>query len=262
MAKKSVTSLVERIERKIPQLSFTAYYDAEDPMLLASMRMYRDRPFVYVLAIDVGDREEVIYVGQSVSQYARMIQHLLNYGFSKVYLFSCDGAVLNEAEAKAIRMLSPLFNRRHNPKAVQYQRVLNIEYDVPHDRESILHYLSRWKEYCDFGLYGFALPPVLFSMLKREASNHKRTVSEEMVDILEALFADEIHTALEEKIELPKSNLLTAENYAAQHSRSVEQAKQYLHQDDRLTAQKIGRDWVVIEDLPWPLDRRERMTSC
>ena len=261
MGKRSVTSLVERIERKVPQLSFTAYYAADDPMLLTSMRMYRDRPFVYVLAIDTDDREEVIYVGQSVSQYARMMQHLLNYGFNKVYLFSCDGAALNEAEAKTIRLLSPLFNRRHNPKAIQYQRVLNIEYDVAHNRESILRYLSRWKEYCDFGLYGFALPPVLFSMLKREAINHKRTVSEEMVDILEALFADEIHAELEEKRVIPKSNLLTAENYAAQHSRSVEQVKQYLHQDDRLVARKIGRDWVVVEDLPWPRDRRERMTN-
>lgn len=262
MAKRSVTSLVERIERKVPQLSFTAYYAAEDPMLLASMRMYRDRPFVYALTIDVDDREEVIYVGQSVSQYARMMQHLVNYEFSKVYLFGCDEAVLSEAEAKVIKMLCPLFNRHHNPKTLQYQRVLNIEYDVPHDRESILCYLSRLKEYCDLGLYGFALPPVLFSMLKREAINHKRTVSEEMVGIFEAFFTDEIHAALEEEREIPKSNLLTAENYASQHSRSVEQAKQYLHQDDRLAGQKIGRDWVVVEDFPWPQDRRERMTSC
>lgn len=260
MAKKSVTTLVERIERKIPQLSFTAYYDAEDPMLLASMRVYRDRPFIYVLSIDVDDREEIIYVGQSVNQYARMMNHLVNYAFNKVYLFACDESALNETEAKAIRMLTPLFNRLHNPKAVQYQRVLNIEYDVSHDREETVRYLKMWKEYCEVGLYGFALPPALYGILKQDAANHKRTVSDELMDILEAVFADEIHSAVEQKRGVQKCNLITAETYAERHDRSVEQAKQYLHQNDRLVGRKIGRDWVVIEDTPWPQDRRERAT--
>lgn len=260
MAKKSVTTLVERIEGKIPQLSFTAYYDAEDPMLLASMRVYRDRPFIYFLSIDVDDREEIIYVGQSVNQYARMMNHLVNFAFSKVYLFACDESASNETEAKAIKFLTPLFNRLHNPKAVQFQRVLNIEYDVAHNREETVRYLRMWKDYCEVGLYGFALPPVVYGILKQDAANHKRTVSDELVDILEAVYAEELHPAVAEKRKIRKSNLLTAENYAELHGRSVEQAKQYLHQNDRLVGRKIGRDWVVIEDTPWPQDRRERAT--
>lgn len=260
MSQKSVTSLVERIEGTIPQLSFTAYYDAEDPMLLASMRMYRGRPFIYVLTIDADGQEEIIYVGQSVNQYARMMSHLVNYAFNKVYLFSCDESILNEVEAKTIKFLTPLYNRLHNPKSVQYQRVLNIDYCVAHDEDATLHYLRMWKSYCVCGLYGFGLPPVLFSLLNQEAHNHRRTVSEEMTDILEAVFADDIYSAVKGNRDIQKSNLLTAESYAMLHSRSVEQAKQYLRQDDRLVGQKIGRDWVVLEDHPWPKDRRERTT--
>ena len=50
--RKNITTLAEQLETAVPKLSFTAYYDADDPMLNASMRLYKKRAFVYVLAID------------------------------------------------------------------------------------------------------------------------------------------------------------------------------------------------------------------
>ena len=58
--RKNITTLAEQIEVCVPKLSFTAYYDADDPKLNASMRLYKKRAFVYVLAIDFHESEEYI----------------------------------------------------------------------------------------------------------------------------------------------------------------------------------------------------------
>lgn len=258
--RKTKLVLAERIEQEIPQLSFVACYEADDERLLANMRMYRNRAFVYLLAIDVGDREEVVYVGQSMFQYGRMMQHMAKYFFSRVYLFACEESELKKCEAQTIRMLMPLFNRHHNPNACQYQRVLNIDYDDVQDEETMFGYFQSMKEYRNWGLYGFALPPVLYSLLKADAVQHNRTVSEEMLDMLEAVYADDIYTALESGMETQRTNLRTTSSYGELHSRSEEQIKQYLHQDGRLVGEKVGRDWILIEDAVFPKDRRERTT--
>lgn len=262
MAKvKKVTTLVERMERNIPQLSFTASYEANDAMLLASMRAYKNRAFVYVLMVDCEDREECIYVGRSMYQYGRMLQHLENFYFTRVYLFECDEMNLDEAEVNAIRMLEPLFNRRHNPKAFRYQRVLDLDYDGVYDEETTLHYLNSWKQYCTCGMYGFALPPILYTLLKETASIRNRTVSSELTELFEALFAGEIAGYIDAGVEYPMTNLATTNAFGCLHEKSCEQVKQYLHQEDRLVGQKIGRDWITIDDEAWPEDRREKGTA-
>lgn len=256
--RKNITTLVERVEVSVPKLSFTAYYDAEDPMLNASMRLYRKRAFVYVLAIDFHESEEYIYAGKSAFQYARMLQHIVNFSFSRVYLFECEETALEECEEAVIKLLKPLFNRQHNPESLRYQRVLHIDYDVPKDRETTLRYLEQWHEYCTLGMYGFALPPVLFALLKKDAAAHSRTVGQEMTEILEALYAEEISASA--GIEVQMTNLLTTIGFGSIHGRSQEQIKQYLHQNNRLAGQKIGNVWLIPDDEAFPEDRRERAT--
>ena len=253
----NVSALADRIESGIPQLSFTAYYEAEDPMLLASMRSYRNRAFVYVLAVDVQGKEEYIYVGKTMNQYSRLLQHMENYFFDRVYLFTCEEDILESCEAKTIKLLMPLYNRHHNPNAFRYQRVLNLNYDAVKDAETTLGYLDMWRAYNNSVLYGFALPPVLYSILKCEADAHGRSVSSELTDILEALFAEGINSAVMGDA-VRKTNLVTTATYAAIHGRSQEQIKQYLHQNGRMVGEKIGRDWVILEDEAYPEDRRER----
>ena len=129
MKSQAVTSLVEMIGQSIPELVFTAHYEADSPLLKASMRLYKKRSFVYVLAVEHNGKEQYIYVGKSAFQYSRMLQHIPSFAFDRVYLFECRSDQLANCEKAAIHLLKPLFNRLHNPAAMQYRRVLGIEYD-------------------------------------------------------------------------------------------------------------------------------------
>ena len=256
--RKNITTLAEQLETAVPKLSFTAYYDADDPMLNASMRLYKKRAFVYVLAIDFHESEEYIYAGKSAFQYARMLQHIVNFSFSRVYLFECEETALEECEEAVIKLLRPIFNRQHNPNAIRYQRVLHIDYDVVQDKETTLQYLEKWHAYCEPGLYGFAIPPVLYSILKNDAAAHNHTVGQELTHLLEAVYADELcDTSVGE---MQMTNLVTTIAYGSIHGKSQEQIKQYLHQKNRLAGQKIGNVWLIPDDEAFPEDRRERAT--
>ena len=258
---KQVTQLTEQIIHAAPELQFVAVYNADDPQLQASMKMYEKRSFVYVLMIQLEQREECIYVGQSQFQYARLLQHKAKFYFDKVYLYETDNTSLKKCEAAVIRLLKPLFNQQHNPMYARYNRVLNLDQTDPHDREKVLNYFALWDRYCKTGLYGFALPPQIYSVLEREAKTHNATVSEELTSILEAFFAEEIADELQMKSEIRKTNLITTIEYGDLHGKSHEQIKQYLQQDGRLAGQKIGRDWVVIDSENFPEDKRKRSTK-
>ena len=259
---KSVTTLAERIRDVAPELQFVATYRADDPQLLASIQLYDKRAFVYVLAIQLPEREAYIYVGQSCAQYERIQQQKANLAFDKVYLFECAAAALRRSEAAVIRLLKPLFNKQNNPMFTRYERVLQINFSALHCRENVINYLRLWDEYCRAGLYGFALPPAVYRALKREANAHKLTVSEELLLILESMFADEI--AQEACILTPEkdtTNLVTTVEYGDLHGKSQEQIKQYLHQENRLIGKKFGRDWLILDHESYPDDRRKRTTA-
>ena len=109
------------------------------------------------------------------------------------------------------------------------------------------------------GLYGFALPPAIYRLLKAESARHHVTVSEELTSILEAIFAEDISNELEEKtLEEGRTNLVKTMEYAMIHGKSQEQIKQYLHQPGRLAGRRFGRDWVIVDDEKLPQDRRKR----
>jgi hypothetical protein len=121
-------------------------------------------------------------------------------------------------EAAVIRRLMPLFNKNHNPLYFRYNRVLGIDDNLTNDREAVVRYLELWDDYCATGLYGFALPPAIYRLIKAEATDHKTTVSEELTSMLEALFAEDIPTELEERTsEEGKTNLVTTMEYAMIH---------------------------------------------
>lgn len=50
--------------------------------------------------------------------------------------------------------------------------------------------------------------------------------------------------------------VLTTAEYAKKHHKSVEQIKVFCRAGRIFRAKKIGRDWVIPPDAPYPLDRR------
>ncbi len=259
MKSKSVTKISEAVVQATPNLQFVAAYNADDPQLTGSMKLYGNRCFVYVLTLKLQHREACIYVGETQAQYARFLQHRSNFAFDRVYLYECEPQHLRTSETAVIRCLKPLFNKNDNPLFYQYRRVLDIDDTRANDRATVVRYLEMWEQYCASGLYGFALPPVLFSLLKNEAAVHGTTVSEELTNILEAIFAEDIAPAMKEKtLRFAKSNLLKTAEFGRIHGRSQEQIKQYLHHGGRIAGIKIGRDWVIVDDEKLPEDRRKK----
>jgi len=256
---KTVTKITEVITQVAPELQFVAAYNADDPQLAGSIKLYQKRCFIYVLTLQLNDREACIYVGKTGFQYARFLQHRGTFAFDRIYLYECEESVLSLCEAAVIRRLTPLFNKAKNPLSCRYRLVLNLDESKSGDRNAVVNYLTLWEQYCNFGLYGFALPPAIYRLLKAEALIHKKTVSEEMMAILEEAFAEDIAKEVKKKItKRGKTNLVTTEEYAKNHGKSCEQIKQYLHQEGRLTAKKCGRDWVIIDDEKFPEDRRKK----
>lgn len=259
---KTVTQISEIVKQAAPELRFVAAYNADDSQLSGSMQLYQKRCFVYLLTVQLADREVCIYVGETRYQYARFLCHKGSFAFDRVYLYECEEEALQACEAAVIRRLQPLFNRHNNPMHVRYNRILDIDYDAYHDHDSILRYLEKWDEYCTAGVYGFALPPAIYRVIRAQAQGHGVTVSEELTEILEALFASEIRP--EAQVAAPenrRTNLIQTCAFAEKHGKSIEQVKQYLHQGDRLAGVKIGRDWVVVDDEKLPVDRRKKSTA-
>lgn len=58
------------------------------------------------------------------------------------------------------------------------------------------------------------------------------------------------------KATVPIESVLTASEYAEKHNKSVEQIKVFCRNGRIWGAKKIGRDWVIPEDAPYPTDTR------
>lgn len=58
------------------------------------------------------------------------------------------------------------------------------------------------------------------------------------------------------EIDVEPSNLISAADYAAMHGRSVEQVKVLCRNGRIPGASKLGRDWIIPADAPYPADGR------
>lgn len=58
------------------------------------------------------------------------------------------------------------------------------------------------------------------------------------------------------KATVPVEDVLTAAEYAEKHNKSVEQVKVFCRSGRIWGAKKIGRDWVIPKDAPYPADAR------
>lgn len=58
------------------------------------------------------------------------------------------------------------------------------------------------------------------------------------------------------KATVPIESVLTASEYAEKHNKSVEQVKVFCRNGRIWGATKIGRDWVIPADAPYPADSR------
>ena len=259
---KTVTKISEIITQVAPELQFVAAYNADDPQLAGSIKLYQNRCFIYVLTIQFEDTEACIYVGETRFQYGRFLQHKTNLIFDRIYLYECEEGTLRMCETAVIRSLTPLFNKSNNPMYFRFNRILGLDNLRTNNRDEVIRCLQMWSEYCDVGLYGFALPPVIYRILKAEARSHKVTISEELTMLLEACYAENISKELQFKTrDLERTNLVTTIEYGEIHGKSQEQIKQYLHQEGRLAGKKIGGAWVIINDEKFPQDRRKKGTT-
>lgn len=246
----------QRILSVAPHLKYIAFYHRSEERLNACMREYGDRSFVYVLSCCYMDQEYFLYVGKSKAQYARCLRHTKMYEFDNIYLFECDSQWLDESEKEVIKEFTPIFNRKDNPDAARLKQLLDIKYDVAHDREGIERYLYRYCNYKKVGLFGFALPVVLYTALADEAKRKGCSCGELVSEILEQVMLKQTGLNLD-CVENFGTNLVTTKVYGDIHERSREQVKQYLHQPERMPgAAKIGRDWIIPYDMKFPEDRR------
>lgn len=246
-----------RITKVAPNLKYVAFYHAREDRLNACMRGYANRSFVYILSSVYEGEEYFLYAGKSRAQYARCLTHSKNYAYDYIYLFECEEKFLTESEAAVIAELCPLFNKQHNPMAERLNRILQIDYTLRQDEKKIHHYLEQYAKYKRIGLFGFALPVAIFSALEKKAEEENCTCSEMMQIILEELLQDRIAEKLESADLAGETNLITTNAYGKRNRKSPEQIKQYLHQKNRLPgAAKIGRDWVIPQDIRFPEDLR------
>jgi len=58
------------------------------------------------------------------------------------------------------------------------------------------------------------------------------------------------------KATVPIEDVLTAAEYAEKHNKSVEQIKVFCRSGRIWGATKVGRDWVIPKDAPYPTDSR------
>lgn len=58
------------------------------------------------------------------------------------------------------------------------------------------------------------------------------------------------------KATVPIEDVLTASEFADKHNKSVEQVKVFCRNGRIWGAKKIGRDWVIPKDAPYPADSR------
>ncbi len=65
------------------------------------------RSFIYFL---INEEDEIIYIGQTISLFARISSHLLSKKFVKVKYFCISSDISNEAEAEAIILHKPFLN--------------------------------------------------------------------------------------------------------------------------------------------------------
>ena len=250
--------VISRVTNAAPKLRYIAYYHAEDACTNACMNGYADRSFVYILTINYKGSEHFVYAGKSRTQYARFISHLRNYAFDYIYLFECEPEQLSKSEAAVIRELKPLLNIDHNPEAKHNKQFLGIQSGHPQGTETIHRYLEKREQYTHSGLYGFILPPVVFSVLEKKAKASGNTCSELVQKILEDAFSHEITEALDCPNEAVHTNLISVKDFGAMHGRSQEQTKQYLH-NNRISGLKVGRDWILPKDSKFPVDLRRKL---
>ena len=246
----------QRILSVAPHLRYVAFYHRSEDRLNACMREYGARSFVYILSCCYLEQEYCIYVGKSKTQYTRCLAHSKKYAYDHIYLFECEPEWLSESEKAVIRELTPIFNRNDNPNAVTIRQLLDIDYDTVHDRDAIERYLSRYSNYKKMGLFGFALPVVLYTALEEKAKQESCSCGELVHSILEQTMLRQGNLNLN-CVSNINTNLVTTKTYGDSHARSREQVKQYLHQPERMPgAAKIGRDWIIPYDMKFPEDLR------
>lgn len=64
------------------------------------------RPSIYLLFED----DEVVYVGQSINPYERLVQHLRSKRFTHIRIMSCNQRRLRYWEEKLIKAYRPFYN--------------------------------------------------------------------------------------------------------------------------------------------------------
>ena len=149
----------------------------------------------------------------------------------------------------------------HNPLAKRYKTILDLDYALLTKEGKLERDLELYDQYSKGSLFGFNLNPAIFNVIKKKADENKCTCSEMLQTILEGLYPEEISNELKSDSEFLHTNLVTTNEYAEIHGTIRESIKQFLNANpDRIPgALKLGRDWILPADSPYPSDKRKKV---
>lgn len=248
-----------------PHIKFVAAYPATDPNLSTFMKYYDNCTFIYCLTVNTDDKQIIIYIGQSSNQYARTLSHRKKYDYDNIYLFSVPRNEKNEIEEEAIKHFKPLYNRQSNHTISEKITSVGVHHDEYKTKQQILNDIKRWKESYQIISKTFHLPAKYVAIIRYVARSKALDENDFIAQILDNMFPSEIfQKALDSEIidTDENSNLVTTAEYGRINHKSVEQIKVFCRNGRIKNAKKIGRDWMIPVDSPYPEDRRNSKTVC
>lgn len=242
------------------ELKFVGVYPTDESSFNACMQIFKNRSFIYILALREENEIQCLYVGKSQSQYARMLDHQKNFDFDVVLLYECEKDILSKCEKQVIELLTPIYNIEHNPKAQVFRNLLGIKSESKHNRENTIKYMEAYETYNKMGTYCYALPAWLNFVVESLAKENNVSANEQLRNMLESMLdqkviLDAINTPIDK---LSCVNFLSVNEYANLYGKSPEQIKQYLHKERIVGAVKWGRDWIISQDAEYPEDKRRK----
>lgn len=256
----SMKQMCKRVKELVPETRFVARYEATDKELSTILKQYRNTSFLYLLVSNWENEKCIIYVGKSINQYNRMLNHKKKYEYDEIYLFYVPMRIQSQAESRLIEELHPLYNKACNEKRKELEKI-GIRQEGYKSQEKILEDIRVLVSSQKMQHMIFYLPCKYAMALRRESEKRKETTNEILEKILdeflpEESWREEIKMGMGQSDRIPE--LLTTKEYAKLHHKSVEQIKVHCRNNRIAGAYKFERDWLIPCGAPYPEDARRR----
>lgn len=255
----TTNSLLAKVRLIAPEASFHAKYYAGDSDLITLLKEYEHKSFVYFLVSHYNGQKYIIYIGRSSDQSNRIILHNANYEYDELYLFSVPVSKQGGVERTLIAAFEPIYNIEHNRTLADELKSIGVEYGKFKSREQINSDIQLCLNNHQIDIVTYMLPKkyivALDSLAKEQGCNTNKVLS----DILnEALPGEIVMESVHSVDKTLPSEMVSAQEYADIHGKSVEQVKVLCRSGRLPHAYKKGRDWLVPRTETYPSDRRRK----